>query len=224
MEKYQVDYSQFSYFKGIRILFAYLQEGLDYAQENNIRDVCVWTDGDWDKQLVDFEFLKGRDFITTFHWLVPLKKKSVINGIYHLSGVTDLRWGGASDFDLDLSKFPSLKRLNIGYGEKIKGWEKVKTLEWLQIGGIKTTDLSFLKEIIQLEYLRIIGASITSIAGIEKCSKLKTLFLQKCTSLVDMHDTLKELPHLTQLNLEGCKKVNTVTALAGIEIKNVSVL
>ena len=39
MEKYKVDYSEFSYFKGITIDFASLEEGLDYAQRHNIKDV-----------------------------------------------------------------------------------------------------------------------------------------------------------------------------------------
>ena len=41
MEKYKVDYSEFSYFKGITIDFDSLEEGLDYAQRHNIKDVLV---------------------------------------------------------------------------------------------------------------------------------------------------------------------------------------
>ena len=38
MEKYVLDYSETSYFKGLRILYPYIQEGLLYAQQNNIKD------------------------------------------------------------------------------------------------------------------------------------------------------------------------------------------
>ena len=89
---------------------------------------------------------------------------------------------------------------------------------------VKTEDLSFLQYVINLEYLRIIGGSFTSIVGIENCSKLKTLFLQKCTSLTELNSTLKKLFNLEQLNLEGCKKVNLEEQLAGMKIKNISVI
>ena len=102
MEKYKVDFSETSHFKGIRILFDYLEEGLDYAQKNDIKDVCVWTNGDWSKKIVNFDFLKDRNFIKTFHWLVPLAKKSNIEGLYYLSELEDFRWSGATDFSVDL--------------------------------------------------------------------------------------------------------------------------
>jgi Leucine-rich repeat (LRR) protein len=224
MDKYKVDYSATAHFKGIRILFDHLEEGLDYAQQNSIKEVCVWTNGDWTKRVVDFDFLKDRNFIKTFHWLVPLARKSSITGLYYLSALEDLRWGDAENFDFDLSQFQSLKELNIGYGGKTKGWDKLKKLKQLQINSVKTENLSFLRETVNLEYLRIIGGSFTSISGIERCSKLKTLFLQKCTSLVELQPTLQSLSSLEQLNLEGCKKVNTEEQLKRVEIKNISVI
>jgi hypothetical protein len=69
--------------------------------------------------------------------------------------------------------------LNIGYGTKIKKRETLNSLEWLQIANVKAKELIFLHEVINLEHLRIIGGSFYSITGIENCSKLKTLFLQK---------------------------------------------
>ena len=224
MEKYQVDYSETSHFKGIRILFEYLEEGLDHAQKNSIKEVCVWTDGDWSKQVVSFDFLQGRDFIETFHWLVPMSKKSDISGLKYLSHLKNLRWGNAGDFNLDLSLFRVLEALNIGYGAKIKRWDTLTGLKRLQIGGVKTEDLSFLQHTANLEYLRIIGGSFTTIAGIENCKKLKTLFLQKCTALTELQPTILSLKKLEQLNLEGCKKVNTEEQLKGVDIKHISII
>lgn len=224
MEKFKVDYSESSHFKGIRILFEYLEEGLQYAKKNNIVDVCVWTDGDWTKQKVDFSFLEKKEFIKTFHWLVPLSKKSNIFGAYNLSELEDLRWGGIGDFNFDLSHFKNLEKLNIGYGDKVTGWKNLPNLKRLMIGGVKTEDLSFLQDTTNLEYLRIIKGSFTSIKGIENCKNLKTLFLQSCSSLTDLNKTLKQLPSLEQLNLERCKKINTEQELSGIEIKNISII
>ena len=93
MEKYVLDYSETSYFKGLRILYPYIQEGLLYAKQNNIKDICVWTQGDWTKQNVIFDFLNGKSFIETFHWLVPMSKKTDVTGIYNLFNLKELRWG-----------------------------------------------------------------------------------------------------------------------------------
>lgn len=224
MEKYQVDFSENANFIGIRILFEYLEEGLDHAQENGIKEVCIWTDGDWSKVPVNFDFLKGRDFIETFHWLVPISKKSNIDGLKYLSNLKNLRWSSACDFDLDFSIFPPLEVLNIGYGAKIKGWDTLTALKRFQIGRVKTEDLSFLQHAVNLEYLRIIGGSFTTIAGIEKCEKLGTLFLQKCAALTELQPTISKLKNLEQLNLEGCKKVNVEEELANLSIKHVSII
>jgi Leucine-rich repeat (LRR) protein len=224
MEKYKVDYSEFSHFKGITIEFDYLEEGFNYAQKHNIKDVLVRSKENNIKQIVDFDFLKGFDFIENFGWIVSLSKKSDITGLYHLSKLKKLRWGGARDFVFDLSFFSLLEELNIGYNHKISGWNSLTTLKFLLLNGVKTDSLDFLKDTTSLEYLRIIRGSFTSIAGIENCSKLKTLFLQKCTSLTKLKPTIDKLSSLEQLNLEGCRKVDVKEQLKGLGIKNMSVI
>lgn len=208
MEKFKVDYSESSHFKGIRILFEYLEEGLQYAKKNNIVDVCVWTDGDWTKQKVDFSFLEGKEFIKTFHWLVPLSKKSNIFGAYNLSELEDLRWGGIGDFNFDLSHFKNLEKLNIGYGDKVTGWKNLPNLKRLMIGGVKTEDLSFLQDTTNLEYLRIIKGSFTSITGIENLKKLEYIMLQNCSKLVDAQRYLESLNSLKGISIESCKMID----------------
>ena len=74
VQKFKVDYSEFSHFKGITIEFDHLEEGLNYAQNHNIKDVLVCPEEYDVKQVVNFDFLKGLDFIETFHWIVPLSK------------------------------------------------------------------------------------------------------------------------------------------------------
>lgn len=223
MEKYKVDFGETSHFKGITISYDHIEEGLDFAQKNNINEVCISTDDIDTKQVVNFDFLKGRNFITTFHWLVPLAKKSNITGLYNLSGLEDFRWSAGTDFNLDLSKIPNLKVLNIGYYKGLEGWENLKSLNRLLIGNVKTEDLSFLSETVNLEFLRIIRGTFISVKGIEKCSKLKTVFIQSCNSLIHVKETIKQMKSIENLLLEKCKNVD----LEGIELlglKNISVI
>lgn len=224
MKKFKVDFSETSPFKGITILFEYLEEGLKYAEENAIKAVSVWSDGNWDKQTTDFEVLKDKDFIETFHWIVPLTKKSDIKGLYYLTNLRDLRWAPDNDFAIDLSNFQKLEALNIGYNSKLIGWEKLSSLKRLFLNPVKNIDLFFLNQVKNLEYLRIIKGTFTSINGIENLNKLKTLFLQKCIHLVEIRSTLQKLPNLEQLNLEGCKNLNAKEELNGLKIKNLSII
>jgi Leucine-rich repeat (LRR) protein len=224
MKKYTVDYSEFSHFKGITIEFNYLKEGINYAQKHNIKDILVRSEENKVKQVVNFDFLKGLDFIETFHWIVSLSKKSDITGLYHLPKLKKLRWGVDNDFVLDLSCFPLLENINIQYSAKIGGWEALNQLKRVLISGVKTDNLNFLKDTTSLEYLRIIRGSFTSIAGIENLSNLKTLFLQICSSLTELKPTILNLHNLEQLNLEGCRKVDVKEQLNGVNIKRISVI
>jgi hypothetical protein len=203
MDKFEVDYSDTANFKGITILYDYLLEGLEYAETNNIKDVRIMSGLDNSKHIIDFEFLKNKQFIENFDWIPPLSKKSKIDGLYYLSELKSLRWGGyKEDFELDLSKFNKLTELSIGYGQKIHGWEKLENLNKLVIQILKTDDLLFLRENNNLEYLRIIRGTISSIKGIENCTKLKTLFLQSCNSLIDVNPIIEKLKNLEQLNFD----------------------
>lgn len=223
MEKYKVDYGEFSHFRGITIDFNYLREGLYYAHEHNIKDVFVRSEENNVKQTVNFDFLKEYNYIETFHWVVSLSKKSDITGLYSLSNLKNLRWGVGTNFDFDLSYFPQLETINIGYGSKIEGWNTLFQLKRLIIGSVKTDDLLFLHDVINLEYLRIVNGSFSSIRGLEGCHRLKTIFIQGCNSLVHVKETIKQAHSVENLLLERCKNAD----LAGIELlglKHISIL
>lgn len=84
-------------------------------------------------------------------------------------------------------------------------------------------DLSFLSEMNNLEFLRIIRGKFTTIKGLEKCDRLKTIFIQSCNSLVDVKETLEQMRGIENFLLEKCKNVD----LEGIELvglKNISVI
>jgi len=209
MEKFKINYSENSGFIGIKIMFEHLEEGLDYAYENGIKEVCIDVEDIDHKQIVNFDFLKDKKFIETFHWLVPLSKKSDITGLYHLSNLKNLRWwSGKSDFPINLSNLPSLEVLNIGYNKKITGWEKLPKLKRLLLGGVKTEDLSFLQNTTSLEYLRIIKGSLISIKGIENLENLEYIILQSCSKLVAAQSYLDSLNSLKGISIESCKIID----------------
>lgn len=205
MEKFIVDYRSTSAFIGIRILYDYIDEGLEYAKKNNIKEVCVWTNGDWSKRVVNFDFLKGMEFIETFHWIVPLSKKSKIEGMYYLSNLKNLR----GDFEgINLGEFKKLEVLNIGHYANITGWEDLKLLTELMIGGVESDDLSFLRQVVSLESLRLLSGKFTTLKGIENCAKLKYITIQGNKNLVHIKETLDQMKGFEHITLERCKNVD----------------
>ncbi|MDR2223948.1 MAG: hypothetical protein LBE34_14610 [Flavobacteriaceae bacterium] len=207
MEKFIVDYRTGADFIGIRIFYDFLEEGLEYAKKNNIKEVCIMTNIDWSKKVVNFDFLKGMDFIETFHWIVPLSKKSKIEGLYYLYNLKDLR----CDIEgINLSKFKNLEVLNIGHYNNITGWDDLKLLTRLLIGGVESDDLSFLSQVTNLESLRLIGGKFTTLKGIENCDKLKYITIQGNRNLVHIKETLEQMKGFGNICLERCKNVNPI--------------
>lgn len=149
-----------------------------------------------------------------------MSPKSDIEGLYYLSNLKNLRCG----FNvIDLSNFSKIEILNIGYHPKVTGWENLNSLKRLVIGGVESEDLSFLSKTDNLEFLRIIRGTFTSIKGLEKCNRLKILFIQSCNSLVHIKETVEQMKSIENLLLEKCKNVD----LRGIEqigLKNISVI
>ena len=222
IDKYKVDYSQTSQFPGIRIRYEYLLEGIEYAQKNNIVDICVWGGTNTERQTVNFDFLERREFIKTFHWIVPLTKQSNIKGIYFLTNLTNFRWAVDNDFDIDFSKLSFIEKLNITFSSKLVKLEKLISLKELYIQSVKTKDCSFLSGFLNLAKLRIINGHFDSLKGLENCENLKNLSLVKCTNLTEISSTLSKLKKIEFLILDKCKKL--IFDKKDLPIKNISII
>ena len=88
---------------------------------------------------------------------------------------------------------------------------------------MKTEFLSFLEDMENLEYLRIIKGTFSTIKGIERCNKLKTIFIQGCNSLLEIKDTLIKNKSIESLLLERCKNV-ILEDIESLGLKNLSVI
>lgn len=221
MDKFKVDLTESSSFKGIRIFYDYLREGLEYAKKEKIKDVSVWNGTNTDKQLADFDIFKEFDFIENLQFIVPLNTKSNINGLYELKNLKKLHWGVGTNIKLDFSKIESLKILNIGaFHKKAENLNQLKELEELYIQSI---DYEKMKEIFSLkglEKLRVINGSFENIEGIDNCSLLKRLDLVKCNKLINIDDVY-HLKKLQSLRIERCKSLTVDITRLNKSIKEV---
>lgn len=224
MEKFVIDYSETSFFKGIRIPFEDLDNGIAYLIKNEIKDVSFWNGMSNDRRTFDFNFLKDLNFLETFHFTIPLTKKTDISPIKNLENIIDFRWAVDNDFNLDFSNFGNLEKLNTSYNKNIIGWNALNSLKRLQLGNVNSEDLTFIKGINELEYFRIIKGKFTSIKGVENCTNLKTLFFQHCNSLETIFPYIEQLHCLVQLNLEKCKKIKDIEEIRNLNIENISII
>ena len=191
-------------------MFKYLEEGLAYAKENNIVDVSIWSGMDNNRETINFDFLKDFTFIETLECLVPLTKKSKIEGIYLLKNLKSFRWGVDNDFIIDFERLSILEKLNIGSNHKlITNLSSLKNLKELYIQSVKTKDCTFLSELKKLEKVRIINGGFTTLEGIERCVLLKKIALIKCPKLIEIDFPLSSLNFLDELRIERCKILNT---------------
>ena len=205
-EKITIDYSDTSCFKGARILFSHLEEGLEYVKKHSIKDVCVWQGLENSRHIVNFDFLKELEFVETFQWQVKLSKKSDIKGIYFLSKLKDFRWSVDNYFNIDFSKLTTIESMNTRYYDGLTNLEKLANLKELYIQTVKTENLKFLPELDNLEILRVINGKFTSLEGLERCKNLKKLDLRRCFNLVHADATLQKLNQLESVTLDSCKK------------------
>lgn len=204
-EKFKVDYSDGSPFKGIRILYKYLEEGIEYARKNKIEDVCIWQGMDSGKKEINFDFLQELSFIKTFHCLVFLSKKSNIEGLYNLINLKDFRWAVDDDFTIDFNRLSSIEKLNITYSKKLKNWNTLKSLKELYVN--KANDCFFLSGIESLEKVRFIKCKFTSLKGLESCVNIKEIDIRFCQNLVEITSTVTQLKKLEYLVIDSCKKL-----------------
>ncbi len=102
------------------------------------------------------------------------------------------------------------------------GWEKLENLNFLFLSKVDTNDLSFLKENVNLEYLRLLRGRFNSIHGIDNCVKLRTLFLQSCKYVDTLEPTIYNL-NLERLNIERCPKIVLNERIRSV-VKNIAKL
>lgn len=224
MKGYIVNLSKGSDFEGIVIMYDSIEEGLAYAQANRIEKVCIKCNiNDSRKKRLNFDFLRGLEFIKTFHWLVPLDKRSNLDGMSILQNVEELRWVAGSNISLDLSPFRRLKTLNIRFSSGVTGWEHLLSLRELMLSAVDGDNLCFLRNLDNLEFLRLTNGRLTSIEGIDNCKKLKTLFIQNCPSLTHIEDVISNMGNLENLLIEKCKLIDPIE-LMQIKLKNLSVM
>jgi Leucine-rich repeat (LRR) protein len=195
--------------EGVNIKF-YNNGKTIYVNLKNIEQ-CIYVSDKYqiyDFSLDSYEGFDGADlnFLKRFKHVQCLQLRSAtiqdISYIYQLEGIEEIEISIVGKIEkLDLSKFPSLKRLYCG-SRYIKNLTTCTTLESLGMVFLKKYPLYSLEELaalVNLKGLSLGGSQIQSLKGIEAFKKLTFLYvwqnrqLADITDLVSLKDTLEEL-------------------------------
>lgn len=177
---------------------------LAFLIENNIKNVVLNSYHNY--HLKDLSFLKefGK-YITGITIASPIDDISELKNNLHLE--TLFIYHNINQ-ELDLSSFPNLKHGCFILKDNLKNLDKCYQLEHLTIANYPKKDLTYLKNLTQLKYLKLTHSKkIECIEGIEfltELSKIELLYLSKLYNVSKMY-VLKKLSYLFIIK---CKKIH----------------
>jgi hypothetical protein len=175
--------------------------------------------------------LPSLDFLKECSFLKGLRLNPVKDHDYSfLRDLTNLKYLfiGSSETnkqEIDLSRQTNLVDLSITWRKHISGLEYCRSLEILLLIEFKEKDLSILHKVPALKKLAIKTSSVKTLAGVEICRSIESIFLGNCRSLTSI-DALNHLPALRTITLDACTKIddyeelNDLPALEELEIMN----
>jgi hypothetical protein len=138
-----------------------------------------------------------------------------INAIDRLVVLQTLFVDSNAPFDADFASWPKLQETNFTWNGKVRNLERAVSLETIVVKKWKMTDLSALQNLVALESIGIIGGSLRSLVGIEKCSKLTDLTLSHLPKLMDF-STASRLRNLRCLHIDTCRRLDSVEPFADL--------
>ncbi|MEP6754003.1 MAG: hypothetical protein ABJA67_00765 [Chthonomonadales bacterium] len=166
---------------------------------------------------ISSEFAENLDFLYAFPQmellLLTLYHEVNCKAIHRLINLRNVSVIGNHQIEADLSALSKLEDYTSYAGGPPKGIENCKALRKLHIQGFKASDLSILKDLTNLEFVRIDGGSLVSLGGIENCHMLDMLWLSYQYKLSDI-SAMEMLPSLREIEMQSCKKVATLRSFA----------
>jgi hypothetical protein len=201
--------------------------GLKYAIENNIKSLFLWHD--WEKSpkyiTVDLSWLKELPEIHTLELMIPLTKKSNIDGIYELKNLRKLVYKNYDYCPLNHNKLKSIEFLYTHYSENHRceehGFETLENLKVLKLWRIKNEEnCNFTGNLKNLKRLELTWSrTLKTLEGIENNKLMENISLINLSQLENV-SALLELKQLKGIWVENCKNLSDEGKKIIIEINN----
>jgi hypothetical protein len=119
---------------------------------------------------------------------------------------------------IDLSNFPNLESLHVGFSKRLQGLETCVGLRALDLYSFtpKQGHLGLLSSLSHLEKLGLYSARIKTLEGIENLKNLKEVVLYDLKNLQQIYPLVKLGSHLEFIEIDKCKKITDYEDLAEI--------
>ncbi|MCL2308854.1 MAG: toxin [Proteobacteria bacterium] len=187
-----------------------LKKGLDYAQKNNIHSLRIMPSRP-KVGILDISVLEGDESIEALdiHEDVAIKglDLSCLYSMKKLKKLSIEYYG-----QLDFSKLKTLNTLFLGRIHCEIDSISIPSLRDLLLVSTKNMDCMHISSLQNLETLRISGGKIECMVGIENLSRLKSVRITHCPSLLDI-SAIGQVASLSNLYIETCKKLSDFSIL-----------
>ena len=189
-----------------------------YMQKEDITELELNTAKGWAGKNISF-LPELSSFLTAFT-IIGLQIDDV-KEINSLHNVTYLNIQTYHDTEIDFTQFSKLEVCSIFWNQKLGSIGECITLRDLFIYKFKGTDFSLFSKLKKLERLRIKGAQIDSLKGIDSLKNLKKLEMYLFTKLTSLSG-IESSDNLEMLVVDTCKKIENIKEVS--ELKKLKVL
>lgn len=195
-----------------------LAEGIAFAKEHDIR--AVWITGNPSAPFsLDFSAFEIFPEIES----VGISENFKIGEVKGAEALYDTAirafiFYENAEFGLDFSRFKNLEALKAMQNKKMKFNRLPPTLRYANLSKLTHENLAIFRDTPKLEQLEVIFSKITSLEGIEDCSKLDFLFIFSAPRLTNISE-INALKKLKWLYIERCKLLNSA-AIEGVRLES----
>ena len=199
-----------------------LAEGLQFAKERNICNICIKGNphGVFDLDLSAFALFPEIEVVNICD---DFKISSVGQAdSFYDTQIRSLALHENFNIPLELHRFPHLTDLYVTETAKLKIRRLPETLLNIEIRKLSHDDLSIFRDTPKLKKLLLVSPKISSLNGLEGCADLEEMFLFLAPRLTDIR-AINQLASLKELHFERCKNM-TQSVLEQITSSSLKIL
>ena len=199
-----------------------LAEGLQFAKERNIRNICIKGNphGVFDLDLSAFALFPEIEVVNICDDF-KISNVGQADSFYDTQ-IRSLALHENFKFPLELHRFPHLTDLYVTETAKLKIRRLRETLLNIEMRKLSHDDLSIFRDTPKLKKLSLVSPKISSLNGLEGCADLEEIFLFLAPRLTDIR-AINQLGNLKRLWFERCKNM-TQSVLEQITSSSLKIL
>jgi protein phosphatase 1 regulatory subunit 7 len=184
-----------------------IEKCIKYIKEKRI--VSIQINDSLGGKLNDLSFLKE---IPNIESVSVLQENLDLSPINSLIGLKCLNFNESKQ-KIDFNNFPNLKKLGCNYSKSISNLDKAINLEWLYLHNYNKENLLDFSSMNNIRFLHLFNTSIKNLLGIDNCSLLKNLDIDKAPKLSSLEGLSSKNISLTKMSIYNAKLLTDLTSI-----------